>query len=138
MDRQTFNDQFKIKFKTGSRNRPTVHYVAEVSPTIRKTILTKGRLFVEFSSHTAKDYLVVPRCLKCFDIGHVAKHCRKESSSCGHCGEIDHVKTDCQKIKQPKICIPCALRKRKCSGDNKTCLTYKMMLERTVSRIYYG
>lgn len=138
MDRETFNKQFTLKFKTGPRNRQTVHHVAEVSPQLRKSILTKGRLYVGFSAHTAKDYLVVPKCLKCQDLGHIAKHCRKESASCGHCGETDHLKTDCSKIKTPRTCIPCALRKRRCDGEKSTCPTYKMIWERTISRIDYG
>ena len=135
--KEEFMLMFNLRFKAGPRGKSTVHHVAEVSADLRKLILNKGKLYLDFISHSVKDYIVVARCLKCQDLGHVAKYCRKQNSSCSHCGEQDHVKAECQKKEQPAVCIPCSLRKKKCKGE-KECPTYRMMLERLIQKTNYG
>lgn len=73
----------------------------------------------------SKDYLVVPKCLKCLDLGHVAKHCPKTENACGHCGD-SHDKKDC---------IPCKLRNKKFAKDPKDCPTHKLMMERPIQKL---
>lgn len=137
MSESEFNEQFKLRFKVGPRNRSVVHHVAEVSSTIRKILLGKGRVYMDFTSHSVKDYVVVARCLKCQDLGHIAKYCKRTNVTCSHCGEQDHVKNDCAKKDQLPTCIPCMLRKKKCVS-RKDCPTYRLMMERLVSRTDYG
>lgn len=132
---QEYEEGFKFRFKTGARNKPIVHQVVEVSARMRHLMVQKGRLFAGFASHPVKDYVVVPRCHKCQDLGHVAKWCKAEKMVCAHCGEQDHTKNDCKKSKQASVCIPCMLRKKKCGAE---CPTYKMMLERIIERTDYG
>ena len=131
-------NNYKVRFRTGPRNRSTVHLVMEMSPKIRQLSVSKSRLYVGFSSHSAKDYIVVPRCLKCQDLGHVAKHCKKEKSTCSHCGEEDHNKAECGKKEQAAVCIPCTLRKKKCATTAKDCPTHKLLWERLVEKTDYG
>lgn len=136
MSEENFNDAFKVRFKTGPKGKATAHVVAEVKPEMRRQILG-GKLYVEFNCLTAKDYLVVPKCLKCLDLGHVSKHCPKKDSACQHCGE-SHDKKDCTKSEQPKVCVPCKNRNKKCSTDKKDCPTHKIMLERLIQKTDYG
>lgn len=75
---------FSLKFKTGPRDKEVVHHVAEVTSTMRKLILQKGRLYLPFISVVAKDFIVVPRSLKCQDLGHIAKYCKCESNICAN------------------------------------------------------
>mgnify|MGYP000683972697 CR=1 FL=1 len=119
----------KIRFKTGPRERPTVHVVFEISSKIRQLVINKGRLYIGFQSLSTKDYIVVPRCLKCQDLGNVAKHCKRQKSSCPHCGEEDHEKKECSKKDQNAVCIPCQIRKRKCAASRKDCPTHKILWE---------
>ena len=136
---ETMNfEEFNQKFKTGPRDRDTVHHVAEVSPDLRKLLLNRNRVYHAFTSHNIRDYIVVPRCLKCEHLGHVKKYCKQEKTVCMHCGEQDHVKSECQKRQQPATCIPCAKRNKRCSPDGRDCLSYKIMWERHVAMIDYG
>jgi len=58
------------RFKTGLRNKPTVHWVIQMAPKIRKHILQqRNRLYMGFSSLKMRDFLQVARCLKCHDLG---------------------------------------------------------------------
>lgn len=136
MDKTSFMEGCKVRFKTGPRNRATVHYVVEMTGTIRKLVTQRGRLYIGFSSHNVKDYIVVPRCLKCQDLGHIAKHCRKEEGVCAHCGDSGHNKSDCPKKQQPSVCIPCSTRKKRCT-DRKECQTHKMLWERLIAKTDY-
>ena len=137
LSKEQFMQKFNVRFKAGPRGKSTVHHVAEVAADLRKLILNKGRVYLDFTSHSVKDYVVVARCMKCQDLGHVAKYCRKQNSICSHCGEQDHAKTECQKKEQPPVCVPCNIRKKKCKGK-KECPTHRMMLERLIQRTDYG
>lgn len=136
--REEFNEGFTLRFKTGPKDKPTVHHVAEVHPRIRHLLLQQYRTYVGFNAIRAKDYLVVPRCIKCQDIGHVAKHCKAEENTCSHCGEQGHNKNECPKKDQPPVCIPCKNRKKECKEKGKDCKTYIMMMERLIQKTDYG
>ena len=57
---ENFKNECRVRFRTGLRNKPTVHFVLEMSVRLRQTTITRGKLYVGFASHTAKDYVVVP------------------------------------------------------------------------------
>ena len=137
MPLEDFKKECRLRFRAGPRNRSTVHMVFEMTARLRKDTITKGRLYVGFASHTAKDYVVVPRCHKCQDLGHIARHCRKENEVCSHCGEQDHKKDDCERRQQPATCIPCTNRKKSCPGK-RDCPTQKLMWDRQIAKIDYG
>uniref|UniRef100_A0A6P7GKV9 Uncharacterized protein LOC114339402 n=1 Tax=Diabrotica virgifera virgifera TaxID=50390 RepID=A0A6P7GKV9_DIAVI len=136
MTAEQFAEAFKVRFRTGPRGRSTVHYVVEVSPEIRN-VLVRSKIYVGFSALNAKDYIVVPKCMKCQDLGHVAKHCAKEMA-CSHCGEM-HERKNCGKVEQPKTCIPCKSRgKGNCGKEQRDCPTHKMLVDRLIQKTDYG
>ena len=138
MDEDTFQESFNPKFKTGPRDKAHVHHVIEVSPEMRKSILTKHKLYLRFSAISVKDFLTLAKCLRCHDYNHIGKYCRNEET-CGHCGEENHTKANCQKKSQPAICVPCKKRKKICKAkEAKECLTYQLLLKRHISGIDYG
>ncbi|KAG5870367.1 hypothetical protein JTB14_016134 [Gonioctena quinquepunctata] len=81
--------------------------------------------------------IVVPRCLKCQDLGHVSKYCSKTETTCRHCGDIGHEMKDCPKRTEPSICIPCKYRAKPCKGGSD-CQTHKMLLDRMIQNTDYG
>lgn len=141
IEEKTFQESFNLIFKTGPRDKEVVHHVAEVTPKMRNLILQKSKLFLPFLAVTAKDYLVVARCMKCQDYGHIAKHCRKENKVCAHCSIENHDKKDCPNKDKPQKCIPCGSRNKKClklGKEWKDCETYIMMRQREIERTDYG
>lgn len=137
VEKSAFLEGFKLRFRAGPRDRATVHHVIEVDPNIRKEILKQGRLYLGFRSLSAKDYLVVPRCNKCQDLGHVAKYCHQEEV-CGHCGKTGHRKNECPDKNRPKKCIPCQKQGKQCNQAAGGCATQKIMMDRLIDRTDYG
>jgi len=113
------------RFKTGPRDKPTVHWVIQMAPRVRKHILQqRNRLYcMGFSSLKVRDFLQVARCMKCHDLGHVAKHCSGEER-CGKCSATDK-KVDCKSENQ--VCIPCSKRKLKCNTNREDCPSYRTL-----------
>lgn len=67
ISKEQFNSDFKIRFKTGRRGKPTVHVFAEMAPTLRAIALKQKRVYLPFRA------LRVLKCNKCQNLGHVAK-----------------------------------------------------------------
>lgn len=128
----------KSRFRTGPKNRRTCHLVIEVSPKTRNALLPKGRIYINYTSHTIKDFITVARCFKCGDLGHTSKHCNG-NEVCTHCGDHGHRRENCSRKNEPKVCVPCKLRKKECKAeDYKECRTYLMMEERIINSTDYG
>lgn len=70
MEFATFESEFKIIFKNGSRATETVNWVVEVSPEVRRRLRDRGRLFLMWSS--VKVFVAVSRCWRCQRFGHMA------------------------------------------------------------------
>lgn len=138
ISKEDFDNGFTLKFKTGPREKTTVNHVAEVDPKVRKALLTSYKIYMGFYSLSIKDYIVVPRCLKCYDLGHVAKHCKEEEQNCSHCGGQKHQKAECPKKGEDQTCIPCQKRNKTCKEKGKECKTYKLMMERLIQKTNYG
>lgn len=139
--REEFEKEFQPKFKTGPRDKEIVHHVVEVSPRVRNVVIQKGRIYLPFISVTAKDFLVIPRCNKCQDLGHVAKHCLCENTICAHCGDKDHERKECTKRERAQVCIACNKRGKKCNKTGKDwrdCETYRLLVQREIDRTDYG
>ena len=129
-------EDIKPRFRTGPRNKAVVHWVIEVSPQIRKTLLNCGRCYIEYTSCKIKDFLQVAKCSKCKDLGHVQKYCTSETTACNKCGE-NHEQKDCKS--ETTKCIPCSKRNKKCNAPGgKECPTYKVLLQRLIDKTNYG
>lgn len=72
--------EMKVKFRTGPKDQRNCHVVLEVAPRTREILLKMPRLYINYTSHTIKDYLVVARG----DLGHTTKFCNVEEI-CTHC-----------------------------------------------------
>lgn len=109
VQKKDFANGFRIKFKVGLKGKVTSHYVIEVVPKMRKTVIRQGSLYVGFTSLSIKNYLVVVRCNRCqdLDLGHMAKQCRLEGELYGHCGSSGHKKAECLDKGKSAKCIHC-------------------------------
>lgn len=104
---ETFLTSIKLSHKSGRKDAETCNYVIEVPAHIRKALITKERVFVNWSSCPVRDFTLVTRCFKCQQYGHAAKTCRNEACTCGHCGELGHAMKECSKKAEPPKCATC-------------------------------
>ncbi|XP_050551771.1 uncharacterized protein LOC126911026 [Spodoptera frugiperda] len=106
-DLEMFLASVKLSHKSGKKDAETCNYIIEVSPAIRKALISKERVFVNWSSCPVRDFTLVTRCYKCHQYGHAAKYCRETTHTCGHCGEQGHTLKECpKKVDEPK-CATC-------------------------------
>lgn len=118
MSRDQFLAAIKLSHKSGRKGAESCNYIIEVSPTIRKALITQDRVFVNWCSCPVRDFTFVTRCFKCQQYGHAAKTCRADVYTCGHCGDLGHQSSECTKKEQASKCATC-LRYKKPS-DHKT------------------
>lgn len=133
-------DHFKLSFKTGPRDRETVDWVAEVSPEAREKILKEGRLYVGWHACYVQDFVAVTRCYQCQAFGHIAKHCKATTETCGHCTDNGHSQKNCPNSKKEPQCVNCkrAGKAHNHSSRSKDCPAYQSAMRTYVSRIDYG
>lgn len=137
---EEFEKGFNPIFKVGPKKRSSVHWVIEGSPIVRKLLINKSRIFVDFASCRIKDYLAVTRCFHCQKFGHVAKHCRQQEGVCPHCASTDHEFKDCPSKNKKPVCSNC--KKIGKQHDHKVgdseCECYKKALRQLIDRTGYG
>lgn len=104
---ETFLASIKLSHKSGKRDAETCNYIIEVPAHIRKALIAKDRVFINWSSCPVRDFTLVTRCFKCQQYGHAAKSCREEAVTCGHCGVVGHALKDCTKKAEPAKCATC-------------------------------
>lgn len=104
---ETFLSSIRLSHKSGKRDSDTVNYIIEVSAAIRKTLITRERIFVNWSSCWVSDFTLVTRCYKCQQYGHAAKTCRESTNTCGHCGDLGHSIKECPKKTSEPKCATC-------------------------------
>lgn len=140
MDRQTFSKEFKLIFKTGNKKKEVVNWVAEVSPCLRKLLISKNRVFVDWRSCNIQDFINLTRCYKCQSFGHIAKYCKATYDTCGHCGEDGHNFGGCPKKDKPEVCVHCKRIKKPDTHSSRarSCPVYTMALEQYLNKINYG
>lgn len=140
MEKSTFDTELKLQFRVGKRREDLTNWVAEVTPALRNKIRKIGRIYIEWQFCRIQDFIGLSRCYQCQVYGHVAKYCRQETSSCGHCAEDGHRASDCPKKAEPAKCASCKRFKKPTNHSvlDKNCPAYKFALEKLVNKIDYG
>lgn len=68
-------------FKRGPRDRPSVHWIFEVSPVIYEKF-SVGHVFIGFSRCRVAKFEEVTQCFKCLYFGHPANNCSATETIC--------------------------------------------------------
>ncbi|XP_073951328.1 uncharacterized protein [Choristoneura fumiferana] len=113
---ESFLSSIKLSHKSGKKDADTCNYVIEVTASIRKALITKDRVFVNWSSCPVRDFTLVTRCYKCQQYGHAAKSCRDSAYTCGHCGNQGHAIKECPKKSEDPKCATCMHYKKPCGN----------------------
>ena len=92
--------------------------ILKVSPTIRRFLISRGRIFVGMNSHRVRDHFHPLQCFACQGHGHkqgseVCKLFGKQTKTCLYCSG-NHLSRECEFKKQPDkhVCANC-----KCSDN---------------------
>ena len=96
---------FKFSNRRAARDRN--HWICEVTPELRKNLMERQRLFVDFNSCRVNDHLGIKRWYKWQGLGHVAKKCRQQDDMCSHCAENGHQRRECPHRQEPPRCAVC-------------------------------
>lgn len=97
----------KLSHKSGKKDAETCNFVIEVPAVIRKALISKERVFINWSSCPVRDFTLVTRCFKCQQYGHAAKSCRETTNICSHCGLKGHTLKECTKKAEEPKCATC-------------------------------
>lgn len=139
---ESFNKEFKLLFKTGAKegSNPSCHWVVEVSPTLRKKLIDRPRLYVDWTSCRIRDYASVTRCWKCHGFGHPEKYCRQATPTCGHCASSGHDTKSCTLLAEAPKCINCKKfgKPHGHSAKDTNCPAYLRALESELGRTDFG
>lgn len=135
-----FLGEIKLSHKSGKKDAETCNYIIEVPGIVRKALITKERVFVNWSSCPVRDFTLVTRCYKCQQYGHAAKSCRDSTYTCGHCGAQGHTIKECTNTKETAKCATC-LHFKKPSNHNTgaaDCPAKLMAEKRYINTIDFG
>ncbi|XP_030759177.1 uncharacterized protein LOC115884666 [Sitophilus oryzae] len=96
-------DKSDFKLVTRLKNVNNSDLLVEVSPLLRKFLLSRGFLWVSWKKSAVVDHLHILRCYNCCQFGHTSKNC-KNTLVCWRCS-ASHQGKDCQ-CKEEK-CVNC-------------------------------
>lgn len=134
--RENFDEEVKLKFKTGPKDKRVVNNVIEVSPRLWYMFTKKERVYIDFQALRVKDFSRVQRCYTCHDLGHSAKRCKRDAAVCYRCAKPGHMQKDCKNAEEG--CIPCMYRRRTCNkAGGPECPTHKQLLEKMIANTDY-
>ncbi|XP_067132758.1 uncharacterized protein [Centruroides vittatus] len=135
-----FNNELRLKFTTGKRNREYQNWVIEVSPSLRKHMLRLGKVNIGWSRCRAVDFCPVLQCYRCCRYGHSTKQCLENDNICSHCAE-HHAFKDCPNINKVPICINCQhshIENHNHNARDSKCKIYQRIKNNLISRTDYG
>lgn len=115
--------------------------VLEVSPAVRKTLITNGYVWIGWKKCAVTDHIHVIQCLKCFSFGHYAKNCKFEAT-CSKCSG-NHDRENCNV--DTFVCTNCKMHNAKYKtsysvdhmANDKECMVYKNKVFNLKSKINY-
>ncbi|KAF0711644.1 Uncharacterized protein FWK35_00035933 [Aphis craccivora] len=93
-------------FRCGRRNDHTSDWVVEVSPTVFSRINGK-RTYVGMISTFPRPFNLAPYCRRCLLTEHKTSECKAVTSSCLHCAEPGHNRSDCPNRDKSPCCAHC-------------------------------
>lgn len=139
-EQKTIQDGARFSFKTGNRNKETVHWVLDTTPQARNLLMKRDRIFIDWYSCRIKDYIAVTRCYKCQGYGHTTKYCRSKVDICGHCGREGHRYNDCPNKSKTPSCSNCKRNghPHAHAANDRNCTAHEIAITRTLERIDYG
>lgn len=135
-------EDIKPLYVFGKRNTGKVNCVFEVTAEMRKNLIEKQRIFIEWESCKVMDHVRAVFCFKCQKFGHIASKCEGEAR-CGLCSQ-GHETRDCQESKKDnfvKKCVMCTdmgISETGHKAGSRECGAYKRRLESFVKTINYG
>lgn len=68
-EEEEFKNKFKIVFKTGRRDRASVHYVVECTKDIRDKFLGLGKVYIDYVACNIRDFINLRQCITCLGVG---------------------------------------------------------------------
>lgn len=140
MSREIFSKNFTPLFKLGPRDKENVHWVVECSAELRKDLINKFKIFIDWVACRVKDFISVSRCFKCQGLGHISKSCTKEQSICAHCAVVGHDIKTCPKKKEAPTCANCKNQNKDArhNVNDKRCMSYIKAMQHQIDRTDYG
>lgn len=139
LDEREIKEQLKFAFKFGRKDRITENIAIEVTPELRKKLLSLSRVYLGWSSCKVEDFIRITRCYKCNGYNHIQKNCKALTPSCAHCAG-PHETNTCDKKEQPPKCTNCIHFKlaHNHSANDKDCPSYANALKGLINRTDYG
>lgn len=107
-------DLFKQAFKFGKKQGPSCHWVVELHPKARSSLISAGKVRVGWKSCYLSDFIRITRCFKCQRFGHVASKCEQEQV-CAVCTNVEHDTQVCphKESVDKHRCINCIRAKKR-------------------------
>lgn len=131
------NIVFKYSMK-GGENR--VSWIIQMPGPLCRSLIDRGRIYLQWSSYRVKEYTNIIRCFKCHGYGHLAKVCKNAATQlCETCGGEGHLRSEC--TSKESLCINCKRGKRKETNHavrNPRCPEYLRQLELYHKRIKWS
>lgn len=84
-----------IKMITKLKYKNVFNLIIEVTPSVFNNVIKAGFLYVSWKKCAVKEHFSLPRCFKCWKIGHHKKDCKSQSIVCPKCSG-PHEKNDCE------------------------------------------
>lgn len=137
-EEETAQQGIKIIKEMAVHDRKVEHWVLECVPEVRDWLKSEDRVYIDWISCRAKDFLSVTRCYNCQGYGHSSRFCRGKRT-CGHCGG-DHDRKDCTARDTAFPCPACAKFNRNLMHEvnDPGCPVYRRAAEDSVRRTDYG
>jgi len=98
----------KVLFRTGPRDKESVHWVIETPPDVLKKVENK-KAFIGMCRCNMKLYTTMTQCFNCQRYGHTATRCKDAKPTCRNCaGEHD-----------PRSCKSESIKCANCKGPHR-------------------